>query len=228
MVCAKKIRGLLDRHLHHVADALFVVEHFEGLRIVTAAAAILARHIAARQKTHLELDRALAAACFAPAAFRVEREAARRITTDAGDRQLPEKFANFVEDFDVGRRCRARCFPDGRLIHFVNGLEELGAGDSCLGSARDSRALIGDSPISLSRRERKVGSRRVAATSTRVACAPQTFLYRGQQDRTHQRRFAGTGNSRDDGEPAHGKSRINLLQVVRVRSPNFDPLLDFA
>ena len=60
----EKFRRFLDRHFHHVADRLFVVENFERLRIVTFPAAIFARHITARQKIHLELDHALAFAAF--------------------------------------------------------------------------------------------------------------------------------------------------------------------
>ena len=69
---AKKISGFLDCHLHHVADRLFVVEHFERLRVVTAPTAVLARHQRLRQKIHLQFDHALALATFATAALGIE------------------------------------------------------------------------------------------------------------------------------------------------------------
>jgi excinuclease ABC subunit A len=70
-------------------------------------------------------------------------------------------------------------FPIGRLS-VITGISGSGkstlmrsvllpAVKECLGSARDSRALIGDSPISLVRCEREAGPRR-------VACAPQTRI----------------------------------------------------
>src|SRR5213596_311110 len=48
-----------DRHLHHVTNRFFVIEDFERLRIVAPAAAVLARHVTARQKIHFQLDYAL-------------------------------------------------------------------------------------------------------------------------------------------------------------------------
>src|SRR5205085_2026500 len=125
----KELGRLLDRHLHDVADALIVIEDLEGLRVVTPAAAIFARHVAAREKTHLQLDRALAGTGLAPAPFGVERKPARRITTHSRDRQLPIELANFVKNFDVSRRSRARRLADRRLVDVVNGLESAGAGD---------------------------------------------------------------------------------------------------
>ena len=48
---AKKLGGLLQRHLHHVADAALVVEHFERGGVVALAVAIRARQIARRQES---------------------------------------------------------------------------------------------------------------------------------------------------------------------------------
>src|ERR1019366_8574037 len=101
---AKKLGRFFDRHLHHVTDALSVIENFERLRIVTAPVAIFAWHIAARQKIHLELDHALAFAGFTTSAFRVKRKPAGRITAHARDGKVTLTLADLVEDFDVGRR----------------------------------------------------------------------------------------------------------------------------
>src|SRR5205814_5949663 len=62
LIGAKEFRGLRDRHLHDVADAAVVIEHLEGLRVVTLPAAILARHVTAWKETHLQFEHALTAA----------------------------------------------------------------------------------------------------------------------------------------------------------------------
>ena len=163
---AKNVAACFDRHLHHVTDRFFVVEDFERLRIVTATAAIFARHITARQKTHLELDHALALAGFATAAFRVEGEPAGRITAHARDRQLRVEIADLIEHFDVSCRGRARRLPDRRLIDFVDRLKRFGP---CNG--REQLALF-------------------------AALFLQTFPHCRKQDRTHQRRFSLSRKSR--------------------------------
>ena len=111
--------GLLERHVHDVADAVLVVDHFERGRVVAAAVAVRARHVARRQEIHLDLDHALARAGFAAAAFGVEGKAARRVAAHPRERQLREERADFVEDLDVGRGRRARGLADGRLIDLV-------------------------------------------------------------------------------------------------------------
>ena len=68
----KKFGGFLDGHLHDIADALLVVEDFQRLRVVTTTIALFARHITARQKIHLQLDRPLSFASFTAASFGVE------------------------------------------------------------------------------------------------------------------------------------------------------------
>ena len=73
----KKLRRFLQRHLHHIADRLFVVEDFECLWIVTAPAAVLARNQRLRQEIHFQFDDTLAFTCLAPAALGVERKSAR-------------------------------------------------------------------------------------------------------------------------------------------------------
>ena len=72
----KELRCFLDCHFHHVANRFLVVEHLKRLRIVTFAAAVFARHIATRQKVHLQFDHALTLASLATAAFCVERKSA--------------------------------------------------------------------------------------------------------------------------------------------------------
>jgi len=52
----EKLRRFFDGQLHDVADGLFVIENLQRLRIVTATVTVLAQHITARQKIHLQLD----------------------------------------------------------------------------------------------------------------------------------------------------------------------------
>src|SRR5205823_7017280 len=70
----KEFGSFLDGHLHDIADALFVVEDFQRLRVVTPAAAIFTRHVTARQKIHFELDHSLSLARFAASPFGIERK----------------------------------------------------------------------------------------------------------------------------------------------------------
>ena len=119
----EKLRRFFDRHLHDIADRLFVVEDFERLRVVTFLAAVLTRHITAREKIHLQLDDALAFAGFATTALGVKGKPARGISAHARNRQLRIKIADLVEYFDVCAGRRARRLADGRLIDFVNGFD---------------------------------------------------------------------------------------------------------
>ena len=68
----KKLRRLLDRHFHDVADRFFVVENFQRLRIVTSAVAIFAGHITAGQEIHLQLDHTLTFAGLTAAALGIK------------------------------------------------------------------------------------------------------------------------------------------------------------
>ena len=123
----KEFRRFFDRHFHHVADRFVAVKYLKRLRIVTFTAAVFARHIATRQKIHLQFDHTLTLASLATTAFGVERESARGIAAHAGDRQLRVKIPDLVEHLDVGARRRTGRFPDRRLIDLVNGFDLLRA-----------------------------------------------------------------------------------------------------
>ena len=125
----KKLRRFLDRHLHYVADRFLVVEDFERLRIVSATAAVFARHQRLRQKIHFQFDHALAVAGFASTALGVERKTAGRVTAHARNRQLRVKISNLVENFDVSPRSRSRRLANRRLIDFVNRFDLFRAAD---------------------------------------------------------------------------------------------------
>src|SRR4030095_4978920 len=109
----EKLRRFLDRHFHYVAARFVVVEYLKRLRMVTFATAILARHVAARQKIHLQFDHALPLAGLATAAFGVEREPARGISAHSRDRELRVKIPDLVEHFDIRARRRARRLANG-------------------------------------------------------------------------------------------------------------------
>ena len=61
-------RGLVDRHLEHVGDALAAELHLERLAVVATPLAHLARHVDVREKVHLDLDHPVARARLAATA----------------------------------------------------------------------------------------------------------------------------------------------------------------
>ena len=56
----------------------------------------------------------------------------------------------------------------------------------------------------------------------------QRFRHRRQKNRAHQRRFSRARNSGDDREPPNRKSDVDVLQIVRARAVDLDPLVDVA
>ena len=195
----KELRGFLDCHLHDVADGFFVVENFQRLRVITSAAAILARHITARQEIHFQFDYTLTFARFTAAALRVKRESARRIAAHARDRQLRVKIPNLIEHFDVGARRGARRFTDRRLIDFVNGFNFFCATNK-LEQIAVAHALL--------------------FFQLRPHGRPNYLV--------HQCRFAAARNSRYHRKSADWKTNIDIFQIVRTRTVHFDPAFDIT
>ena len=58
--------------------------------------------------------------------------------------------------------------------------------------------------------------------------AVQLLFHRRQQNIAQQCRFSGTGNSGDDRKPADRETNIDILQIVRARAVNLNPMFDFA
>src|SRR5262249_6372604 len=86
------------------------------------------------QKIHLQPRGAVALASFAAAAGDVETEAARFIAADLGFAHLRVKGADFVEQFDVGRRVGTRRAADGRLVNIDHLVGQVGADDGPVGA----------------------------------------------------------------------------------------------
>ena len=61
-------------HIQHVINALVLVLYFQCLSVIASALADFTRHVNIRQKVHLDLYNAVAAAGFTPSAFNVKAE----------------------------------------------------------------------------------------------------------------------------------------------------------
>ena len=132
---------LLHAHGEDVGDRAPLVLHLEGLPVVAAALAHLARHVDVRQEVHLDLDLAVARAVLAASTPDVEREPARLEPADAGLRHLRVELADVVEHPRVRGGVRARRPADGRLVD-VDDLVDLLPADHPLVPAREhSRAV---------------------------------------------------------------------------------------
>ena len=129
-VRAEEFDGLLDRHVHDIADGFSVVENLKRGWVVASSVAVLTRHVGWREEVHFQFDHALSEAGFAAAALVVEGEPACGVATHAGGGKCGENFADFVEDLHIGRRCGAGSFSDGRLVHFEHGTERFEAGNA--------------------------------------------------------------------------------------------------
>ena len=119
-----------DRQLQHLRDVPALVFDVERLAIETVPAARLAAHEGGRQEIHLQLDRARALALRAAALRAVEGKPSRPVAPHPRLGRLREERADVVKKTDVGGRRGTRGASDGRLVHFINGLDELMAGNN--------------------------------------------------------------------------------------------------
>src|SRR5207302_10478618 len=117
-------------HTHHLSYRFSQEITSVGLSDDSSPSTIFTRHVGARKKIHLQFNHTLALARLAPSALGIKGEPARAITAHAGHRNLCVKIANLIEDLDVGRRGRARGFPDGRLVDLVNRIDRFHASAS--------------------------------------------------------------------------------------------------
>ena len=114
---------LRDLHFQHVLDRLAAVLHLERFAVEPAALAHRALHPHVGEEVHCELVRTVPLARLAPPAGLVEAEPARLVTPHLRVRHLRVQRADFVPQFDVRRRVRARRAADRRLVdvdHFVD------------------------------------------------------------------------------------------------------------
>ena len=181
----EKLRGFLERHLHDVADAAFIVEHLERRGIVAAAMALGAGRVTGGKEAHLHLDHALPQARFAAAALAIEGETPGAVAAHAGERHLGKERPDFIEYLDVSGGRRAGGLSDGRLIDLIDRFEMLRAVDaraSCrLGFSRTALEVQGDGRLEHS---------------------------------AHQRALARTGDAGDHAETPDREAHIHRLQVV--------------
>ena len=112
----EEIGGLLDRHVENLRDGLALVVHLEGLAVVPRTVTHLAGNVDVGQEVHLDLDGSLALARLAASALDVEREPSWLVAAHLRFGRRCEQRADLVEDTRVGRRIRARCPTDRRLI----------------------------------------------------------------------------------------------------------------
>ena len=125
----EEIHGFIDRKFEDLRNVFAVEFDVERLAVESAAITDLAANEGWREKIHLEFDVACAFAFRAAALGTVERETARRITTEAGLGKLGEKLADHIEEADISGRNRAGSATNGRLIDFIDGLDGLVAGE---------------------------------------------------------------------------------------------------
>src|SRR5580704_12117264 len=117
------------------------VPHREGLRIVSFAAADLARDIHVRQEIHLDAPLAVALARLAAAALYVEAEPARLVPALARFRQHRVDFAYGGEDARVSGGIRARRAPNRGLIDLNYFIDLVDADDRAMRAWLFHRAI---------------------------------------------------------------------------------------
>ena len=126
----KELKSLLHGHIQHIVDVLSLVLHVQGLTVIPFAAAYLAGHIYIRQEMHLNLDNAVSAARFTPAALYVKAEPSFAVPLCLGVRSGGEQVPYKVEYACVGSRVGPGSTPDGRLVDVDNLIQLLHALDA--------------------------------------------------------------------------------------------------
>src|SRR6185436_2771885 len=114
--------------------------------------------------------------------------------------RLGEQGANFVEETDVRRRSRTGRAADGRLVHFVDGLERVVAGHA-----------EGASGFGFSPRQSGFGG----AGGFRFSSFQGGFERR-QQALADQRALARTAHAGDDHQSIQRKADRDVLEVIRA------------
>ena len=100
----KKFHSVLNRHLQDLGDVLSFIFDFQGLLIITAAAAFFAFNVDVGQKVHFNFFQPLAFAMFAPAAFDVKAESSGAVTANLRFVAFGEKIADDGKNSGVSRR----------------------------------------------------------------------------------------------------------------------------
>ena len=124
---------LVDGQLEYIGDGGAAIPDLERLPVVAPTPALLTGHVHVGQEMHLDRNDPATLACFAPAAFDVEREPARSIPTGPRGGQHCEQLADKGEQSRVGRGVRARCAPNRRLVDLDHLVHEIGTVDATMG-----------------------------------------------------------------------------------------------
>ena len=128
----KKFQPLVDRHVQHVIDVFPLVPDLQGLPVVTPAVAHIAGHKNIRQKMHLDLDDAVAAAGLATAALDVKAETPGLVSPHPGFRGFGKQFPDECEHAGIGAGIGAGGPADGRLIDIDHLVEKFDALDDAM------------------------------------------------------------------------------------------------
>ena len=89
----KKLTGLIYGHIEHIGYRFTLEAHFEGLAVITLAAALLARYEYVGQEVHFYSLVTVAFACLAAATGHIEAETSRLIAAYLGLRKSNKKIA---------------------------------------------------------------------------------------------------------------------------------------
>src|SRR5512134_3846659 len=116
-VRGEELGGLVHAHAEHLADALSLESHHQGLGREALAAARLARDLHVRKEAHPDGLDTLALACVAAAPSGVERETPRTIAADARLAAVCEQLADRIPEADVGGGAGPWRLADRRLVH---------------------------------------------------------------------------------------------------------------
>src|ERR1700690_49959 len=95
----EKYQRLASRHLQHLMNVFFLVQHFEDAALVARSATFFAYELDVGKKAHLHGHRAIALAGFAAAAGNIERKMAGGKSALSALGRRGEYFANRVEGF---------------------------------------------------------------------------------------------------------------------------------
>ena len=137
----EELDRFFDRHLEHIGDRLALEADLQRLAVVAAPVALLAGDVDVRQKVHLDLDLAVAAADLAASALDVETEPPRLVAPHPRLLGAREEVTNVVEDPGVGRRVGAWSAPDRRLVDADDLVDLVEALDPVVGAGAKPRPV---------------------------------------------------------------------------------------
>ena len=112
----KELDRLIDGHVEHIRYAFTSEPDLECLSVVSLASTFLAGNEDVGQEVHLDGAVSVASTSFATAAFHVEGEASRLVTSDSSLRKFDEELAYVGKDICVSGWIGARCTAKRTLV----------------------------------------------------------------------------------------------------------------